>query len=68
MHNLPPGYITSYTAYLLGNFVGKFVDYDTTSIGGSWRSFMQVRVAIDVRLLLKRSKRVVIHGNQSFVV
>lgn len=44
------------------------MDYNTATIGGSCWSFLRIRVAINVRLLLKRSKHVVIHGNQSFVV
>lgn len=60
--------MTSSTMQLLGNFVGQYVDYDTTVVTGSCRSFMPIRVEINVQLPLKRSKRVVIHANQSFIV
>uniref|UniRef100_A0A199UAI0 DUF4283 domain-containing protein n=1 Tax=Manihot esculenta TaxID=3983 RepID=A0A199UAI0_MANES len=68
IHNLPSGYMTSLTVQLLGHFMSRYVNYDTTVVGGSWRSSMLVRVAIDARLPLKSSKRVVIHGNQSFIM
>ena len=42
----------------IGDFIGMFVDYDPGNNTGLWRSYMRIRVLIDVQLPLKRWKRI----------
>ncbi|WJZ96536.1 hypothetical protein VitviT2T_015213 [Vitis vinifera] len=42
----------------LGNFIGKFVDYDINNNAGLWRNFMRIKVLLDVRQPLKRWKKI----------
>ncbi|KAK6148365.1 hypothetical protein DH2020_019277 [Rehmannia glutinosa] len=42
----------------LVNFVGKFVEYDGNNNSAIWRAYMRIKVEIDVRLPLKRFKKI----------
>ena len=42
----------------LGNFLGKFLDYDDSNNLGVWRTYMRIRVLLDVRVPLKRKKKI----------
>lgn len=52
----------------LGNFIGKFIEYDTNNNAVAWRSYMRLCVAIDVRNPLKRCKKIRKQGGDWFVV
>ncbi|MBA0712746.1 hypothetical protein Golax_011824 [Gossypium laxum] len=62
VHNLPIGVTSKGTTYQLGDFVGKFMEYDTSLVTRGGSKFMQIRVLIDVNLPLKRKKRISIEG------
>ncbi|MBA0601346.1 hypothetical protein Gorai_004526, partial [Gossypium raimondii] len=51
-HRLQP------TTKQLGDFVGEFLEYDSKSLSTSLRSFMRIRVLLDVRRPLKRRKMI----------
>lgn len=55
VHNIPVGFMTVAVGQLLANFMGDFLEYDEKNF---LRSYMRVRVLIDVRKPLKRLKRV----------
>lgn len=42
----------------LGNYIGEFVEYDANNSSGIWRSYMCIKVLLDVRLPLKKEKKV----------
>lgn len=42
----------------LGNFIGKFVDYDTKGNTGFWRSYIRIKVTTDFWIPLKRFKKI----------
>lgn len=44
----------------LGNFIGRFLEYDENNRSAPWLSVMRKRVKIDVTEPLKRKKRMVI--------
>ncbi|MBA0872865.1 hypothetical protein Goshw_022281 [Gossypium schwendimanii] len=46
------------TAKQLGDFVGEFLEYGSKSLSTSLRSFILIRVLLDVRRSLKRKKRI----------
>ncbi|KAH1075468.1 hypothetical protein J1N35_027796 [Gossypium stocksii] len=68
IHNLPVGVTSEGTARQFGDFVRKFLEYDTSLVTRGGGSFMRVRVSIDVRLPLKRKKRINIGQNKSTYV
>lgn len=53
---------------LLGNFIGKFLEYDDSNYVAVWRQFMRIRVVVDVDIPLKRCKRIKRPDGSSFVV
>uniref|UniRef100_A0A2C9WI76 Zinc knuckle CX2CX4HX4C domain-containing protein n=1 Tax=Manihot esculenta TaxID=3983 RepID=A0A2C9WI76_MANES len=58
LHQLPYGYANTGVATLLGNFIGAFLSYDSAVQGGECRGYVHIRVAVNVRLSFKRSKKV----------
>ena len=42
----------------LGNSIGEFVSYDHVNNSGFWKSYMRIRVRLDVRLPLLRWKKI----------
>ncbi|KAG8488555.1 hypothetical protein CXB51_016297 [Gossypium anomalum] len=63
VHNLPSGFMTEGMARQIGDFIGRFLEYDTSLVTRGFGQYMRIRVSIDVRLPLKRKKR--IGANQS---
>ncbi|KAL8470411.1 hypothetical protein ACS0TY_033042 [Phlomoides rotata] len=42
----------------LGNFIGRFIQYDESNKGAVWKNYMRIRVEIDVLFPLKRWKNI----------
>ncbi|KAG8362670.1 hypothetical protein BUALT_BualtUnG0052500 [Buddleja alternifolia] len=57
--NIPVKYITPTTAKAIGNLVGSFIKADLSSESHRWKSFLRIRVTIDLNYPLK--DLVVIH-------
>ncbi|XP_057791170.1 uncharacterized protein LOC131008299 [Salvia miltiorrhiza] len=68
VHDLPAGYLTEGVGRLLGNFIGTFMEYDSTNSVGVWRQFMRIRVGVRVADPLKRFKKLKSKDGSSFVV
>ncbi|KAH1108734.1 hypothetical protein J1N35_012502 [Gossypium stocksii] len=64
IHSLPSGFMSDRTARQFGDFIGKFMEYDTNLVTRGVSKFMCIRVLIDVRLLLKRRKWINIGQNR----
>ncbi|KAH1073311.1 hypothetical protein J1N35_025639 [Gossypium stocksii] len=60
IHDLPLGLMSKTMARRFGAFLGEFLDYDTWIPSIGVQRFMRVRVCIDVRLPLKRKKKVLL--------
>lgn len=60
IHNLPLGYMSKGMTRQFSNFIGTFLEYDAYLITRGVSKFMRIQVRIDVRLLLKRKKRIVL--------
>lgn len=58
VHDVPVGFMTELVGQHLGNFVFTFLEYDTHNDDGVWRSYMRLRVNVDVRMPLKREKKI----------
>ncbi|MBA0742166.1 hypothetical protein Gogos_015250 [Gossypium gossypioides] len=56
-HDVPTGFFSENLAMQLGNFIGKFMDYDRSNLGKENQNFMRIRVQIDIRRPLKRKKQ-----------
>lgn len=68
VHDLPAGYISENIGRQLGNFIGKFQEYDMSNSSSVWRQYMRIRVAVDVGVPLKRCKKIKKGDGSSFVV
>jgi hypothetical protein len=42
----------------VGNYIGEFLEYDEKNDSLPWRKYMRIRVLVDVRLPLKRHKKI----------
>lgn len=60
IHDLPPGFFRESVTVQFGNFIGKFLEYDMKQLSNGYKSFLRIRVKIDVRKLLKRRKKIMI--------
>lgn len=49
VHDLPVGYMSERIACDIGNYVGKFIEADANNFSGMWKSYMRLRVRLDVR-------------------
>ncbi|KAL8489567.1 hypothetical protein ACS0TY_025471 [Phlomoides rotata] len=58
VHDLPVGAFSEGVGRLLGNYIGRFVSYDDTNRGAVWRTYMRIRVELDVAEPLKTGKKI----------
>ncbi|XP_075473867.1 uncharacterized protein At4g02000-like [Primulina tabacum] len=58
IYGLPIGYFSESIGKQPGAFLGTLLEYDDTNNSGAWRTYMRIRVAIDVRQSLKRCKKI----------
>ncbi|MBA0860759.1 hypothetical protein Goshw_020948 [Gossypium schwendimanii] len=56
IHNVPIGFFFENLAMLLGNFIGKFMEYDGSNLRKENQNFMRIKVQIDILRPLKRKK------------
>ncbi|XP_057779491.1 uncharacterized protein At4g02000-like [Salvia miltiorrhiza] len=68
IHDLLAGFLTEGVGKLLGNFIGTFMEYDSTNSSGVWRQYMRVRVGIRVTDPLKRFKKLKQKDGSTFTV
>ncbi|KAL4377395.1 hypothetical protein GQ457_02G029020 [Hibiscus cannabinus] len=65
VHDVPHGCMMVNVAKQLGNFVGVFTYYDTKAISFGDKGIMWIRVFLDVRLPLKRQKKLTMKSGSS---
>ncbi|KAA3473130.1 nucleolin-like [Gossypium australe] len=58
VHNVPIGFFTEGMTKQIGDFIGKFMEYDSSMAIRGNVQFMRIRVLIDTRYPLKRKKRI----------
>ncbi|KAL8475083.1 hypothetical protein ACS0TY_031490 [Phlomoides rotata] len=68
IYGLPIGYFNESIGTALGNFVGRFLEYDASNLTSVWREYMRVRVEADVDLPLKRFKNIKLGSGESVMV
>ncbi|KAL4346489.1 hypothetical protein GQ457_17G012780 [Hibiscus cannabinus] len=65
VHDLPIGFMAEGVAKQLGDFIGKFLEYDSQSISLNYKRIMRVKTRINVRLPLKRRKKIALQDGSS---
>ncbi|XP_016694273.1 uncharacterized protein At4g02000-like [Gossypium hirsutum] len=68
IHNLPKGVTSEGTSRQLGDFIGKFMEYNSAMVTRGGGKFMRIRVLLDIRKPLKRKKRISIEQNKFIYV
>ncbi|XP_031095276.1 uncharacterized protein LOC115999574 [Ipomoea triloba] len=68
VHSLPLGFMSERVAKIIGNFVGSFVAADPRNFEGGVKSFMRVRVTVDVSKPLKKRMKMKRPGGEWFWV
>ncbi|MBA0770120.1 hypothetical protein Gotri_018793, partial [Gossypium trilobum] len=66
VHDLLAGLISKGMTKQFDDFLGQFLDYDAKSISMDYRSYIRIRVRIDVRNPLKRRKKIVLVKIKAF--
>ncbi|GMJ10542.1 hypothetical protein HRI_004723400 [Hibiscus trionum] len=68
VYDIPHGFMLEKVARSLGDFIGKFIEYDCRDASLSYKGIMRIRVLMDVRLPLKRRKKLLLsNGKHHFV-
>ncbi|MBA0799939.1 hypothetical protein Gohar_010417 [Gossypium harknessii] len=60
VHDLPPRFFSENVMKQLGNFIGRFLEYDMKQLSRGMKNYLRVRVQLDVRCPLKRRKKIMI--------
>ncbi|MBA0813436.1 hypothetical protein Gohar_027284 [Gossypium harknessii] len=58
IHDVPPGHFSEALTRQMGDFIGKFLEYDGANLGRGVRNHLRIRIQMDVRRHLRRKKRV----------
>lgn len=65
-HDLPPGLMSLTMAMQFDNFIGTFIEYDTTVSTLGIQKFLRIKVKVDENQPLKRCKRIVVGNDRVF--
>lgn len=68
IYDLPHGFMSEKIGKQIGNFIGSFLEYDSSNNLVAWRNYMRIRVDVDVTLPLKWFKNIRRASGESFVV
>lgn len=60
IHDLPLDFYRDSMAVQFGNFIGRFLEYDTKQLAIGNMNYMRIRVQLDVRVPLIRRKKIMI--------
>lgn len=66
IHDLPPGLMSATMTMQFGNFLGTFIEYDTTMPTLGIQNFLRIKVKVDVNQPLKRRKKIIIGNDRVF--
>ncbi|CAN0874901.1 hypothetical protein LINGRAHAP2_LOCUS10518 [Linum grandiflorum] len=64
VHNLPFGYFSEQVGRALGDFVGRYSEYDEKNAIAYPDAYMRIRVILDVRVPLRQERLVTLHGGR----
>ncbi|XP_031108627.1 uncharacterized protein LOC116013111 [Ipomoea triloba] len=66
--NIPSSMQTKKTAEMVGAFLGSFIKVDENNLDGLWKSFMRIRVQMNITKPLKRKMKVKPPGGDTFYI
>ncbi|XVF47367.1 hypothetical protein PTKIN_Ptkin03bG0103300 [Pterospermum kingtungense] len=58
IHVLPMGFMSLSVGKLLGDYIGEFVEYDARNNSTFWKTYMWIKMKVNVRLPLKKKKKI----------
>ncbi|XP_016743170.1 uncharacterized protein [Gossypium hirsutum] len=58
IHEVPLGFFSEALERQIGDFIGKFIEYNGSNLGKGVRHYLRIRVKLDVRKPLKRKKKI----------
>ncbi|WOG86659.1 hypothetical protein DCAR_0205876 [Daucus carota subsp. sativus] len=68
VHDIPKGFISETVLKSIGDFIGQHVKSDPVNFDGTWKSFVRIRVRMNIRKPLKRRMKIKREGgNWSWV-
>ncbi|WOG99984.1 hypothetical protein DCAR_0519340 [Daucus carota subsp. sativus] len=68
VHDIPRGFISENILKSIGAFIGTYVKSDPVNFDGTWKSFVRIRVTLDVTKPIKRRMKIKREGgNWSWV-
>lgn len=65
VHNVPPGFMTEKVGKDIANYIGEFLEYDDKNNSNYLRTYMKIRVLLDVTKPLKRQKKIKRQGEEA---
>ncbi|KAH1074339.1 hypothetical protein J1N35_026667 [Gossypium stocksii] len=68
VHEIPVGMMAESMGQKFGDFLGKFLEYDASSLALGRSSYMRIRVHLDVTAPLKRKKKIQMGDNSTAYV
>lgn len=57
LHSMSAGFMSQRVVQDVGNYIGKFIEFDGNNFVGVWREYLRVRVTIDLKSPLKRQMK-----------
>lgn len=64
VHDVPKGFISENIMKSVGMYVGKYVKSDPANFDGTWKSYVRIRVMLDIRKPLKRRMKIKREGGE----
>jgi len=68
VHDLPTGFMSEKAGKDIANFMGEFLEYDAKNNSNYLRSYMRIRVLLDVLKPLKRVKKNKKPGGETSII
>ncbi|KAL8135911.1 hypothetical protein AgCh_010507 [Apium graveolens] len=68
IYDLPSCFMSEAIGKQLGNFFSSFVMYDPNNNTSIWREYMRIKIKVDVRLPLKRKKKICSKNRKECIV
>lgn len=66
VHQLPVGFISEKVAKVIGGYIGTFISADPTNFDGLWKTFLRIRVRINITKPLKKTMKMKKPGGEWF--
>lgn len=58
VHDIPIGFISETIMRSIGTFIGTYIQSDPANFDGRWKSFVRIRVTLDIQKPIKRRMKI----------